>query len=318
MAVMRSIRLLLCGATLGALLLPFTAAQAAERVTSSQRQAAEEFLNAVATGDPAAVAYAIHPAELEALRTRILTQLRAEAQRGDSTLRGRLFGAGMPLADLERLTALNFYATLARRLHLVGRQFASQEGLDAIPDGQVVHVVVRGRQPRDRGDTRVVNLVTLKPYGKDWKAVVPLEIEAQIEDLAAGRRPAGALAAAAATSAAQGARGSAPDTPPGILELLNGAEKTLTDGKCDVYYREHMSPNFRRVMAKKALETLISSCQNSLGTREMLVSTLRIVRSLQPRFEYEGQRAVYDVSRQGLPFERFTLEQVDKRWYIAE
>jgi len=29
----------------------------------------------------------------------------------------------------------------------------------------------------------VVNVVTLKPYGKDWKAALPSEIQAQIDDL---------------------------------------------------------------------------------------------------------------------------------------
>jgi hypothetical protein len=42
------------------------------------------------------------------------------------------------------------------------------------------------------------------------------------------------------------------------------------------------------------------------------------VRSLEPRYEYEGQRATYDLSGQGLPFDHFSLEQVDKHWYVAE
>ena len=61
---------------------------------------------------------AIHPAELEALRTRILTQLREEAGRGDGTIRARLFGPGRPLAEIERLTALDFYSALGRKLYL--------------------------------------------------------------------------------------------------------------------------------------------------------------------------------------------------------
>ena len=79
-----------------------------------------------------------------------------------------------------------------------------------------------------------------------------------------------------------------------------------------------MSQSFRRVTSKKALETLISGCQNNAGMREMMLATLRIVRGQQPRFEYEGQRAVYDLTGQGLPFDRFVLEQIDRRWYIAE
>jgi hypothetical protein len=79
-----------------------------------------------------------------------------------------------------------------------------------------------------------------------------------------------------------------------------------------------MSPNFRRVTGKKALAALVTACQNSLGTREMLLATLHIVRALDPRYEYEGQRATYDLTGQGLPFDHFVLEQVDKHWYVAE
>jgi hypothetical protein len=99
---------------------------------------------------------------------------------------------------------------------------------------------------------------------------------------------------------------------------LSASEKLLSDGKCDEYYGNQMSPNFRRATGKKALEGLISACQNSLGTRQMLLSTIHIVRGLEPRYEYEGQRAVYDLAGQGLPFERFVVERVDKRWYVAE
>jgi hypothetical protein len=72
------------------------------------------------------------------------------------------------------------------------------------------------------------------------------------------------------------------------------------------------------VTSKKALQALVAACQNSLGTRTTLLSTLHIVRGLQPHYEYEGQRAIYDLAGQGLPFDEFVLEQVDKRWYVAE
>ena len=54
------------------------------------------------------------------------------------------------------------------------------------------------------------------------------------------------------------------------------------------------------------------------GTRELLVATIRIVKDLVPTFELDGSKAVYDVSGQGLPFDRFVIEQVDRKWYIAE
>jgi hypothetical protein len=291
---------------------PVCGAPVAEKVSSGQRTAALEFLSAVASGDPQAVAFTIHPDDLQALRLRILTLLRDEAKRGDSTIRSRLFGQGMPLDDIEHLTNTGFYATLAHELYLTGREYTEVEGLAAIPDkGDQVQVVVRGRQPRDYGKVQVVNVVTLRPHGKDWKATLPSEIEAQIDDLIAGRH------IAVAARAAAGLQGTGVALP-AIVELLNSAEQSLNDGKCDEYYGKQLSPNFRRVTGQKALEALVASCQNSMGTRQLLLSTLHIVRGLQPRYENESQRAVYDLSGQGLPFQTFSLEQVDRHWFIAD
>ncbi len=294
-----------------------SAAVTATGVTMSQKAAALDYLQAVASGDPEAVAFAMHPDDLRALRLRILTLLRNEAKRGDSTVRDRLFGPARPLDEIEHLTDSGFYASLADRLYLPGREYDGGEGIAAIAerDGRV-EVLIRGRQPRDRGKVQVVNVVTLKPFGKDWKAALPTEIEAQIDDLIEGRH--GTSAAARTPAAVRGGgRGTSP-AQPGIIELLSTSEKLLSEGKCDVYYGKQMSPNFRRVTGKKALAALVAACENSLGTREMLLATLHIVRGLDPHYEYEGQRATYDVTGQGLPFDHFVLEQVDKHWYVAE
>ncbi len=195
------------------------------------------------------------------------------------------------------------------------------DGITAIPDKNgAVLVVVRGKPPKELGTVSILHVVAMKPYGKDWKALVPAQIEAQIEDLETGRRnaPPAPPAAPAAAGAAKPAAPADSGLPPAITELLSNAEKALNESRCEDYYDRYMSPNFRRVTAKKAQEALISTCRNSTGTREMLLATIRIVRGLVPRFEYEGQRAVYDVSDQGLPYDRFVLEQVEKRWYIAE
>jgi hypothetical protein len=286
----------------------------AEKVSTAQRTAALEFLSAVASGDPQTVAVTIHPDDLKALRLRIVERLRDEASRGDGTIRTRLFGQGMPLVEIERLTNTGFYATLAHRLRLAGREYSSVEGLAAIPDrGDHVQVVVRGRQPKEQGKVEIVNVVTLRPYGKDWKATIPSEIEAQIDDLIEGRtnateRPGDGTHVGSGREAAT----------PAIMGLLAAAEKSLNDDRCDDYYGKQMSPNFRRVTGKKALDSLVSSCQNSMGTRQLLLSTLHIVEGLEPRYEDQNQRAVYDLSGQGLPFQTFTVEQVDRRWFIAE
>jgi hypothetical protein len=292
---------------------------AAEKPSGAQKRAAEEFLDAVASGDPHAVAFAIHPAELEALRMRILTQLREEAGRGEGTYRVRLFGPGRSLADIERLTAIDFYAALGDKLYLFGREYKDADYLAALPDKNgVVQVVLRGKQDKEHGRNEVINTVSIRPYGKDWKAVVPSEIEAQIDDLMHARRS--IYASLPPPAPAIPRPGSAGETglPPAIPNLLQSASQALAATNCEDYYQKLMSPNFRKVTSKKALESLVHTCKTSIGTREMLVATVRIVQGLVPRFEYEGQRAVYDVSGQGLPFDRFVLEEVDKKWYIAE
>ena len=315
-------RLLVIGAflSLSSAALAATNAAPVDKVTRGQKAAALEYLAAAASGDPQQIALAIHPDDLLALRTRILGLLREEAKRDDSTIRSRLFGQAMPLAEIERFTNTGFYAVLSDKLYLSGRDYAEVEGLAAIPDkDDTVEVVVRGRQPRDRGKVQVVNIVTIKPYGKDWKAALPSEIQAQIDDLIEGRRipTAAARSQLAPPGGVRPGSGTAP-VQPGIVELLASAEKQLADGRCAEYYGQQMSPNFRRVTSKKALQALIAACQNSLGTRTLLLSTLHIVRGLEPHYEYEGQRAVYNLAGQGLPFDEFVLEQVDKKWYVAE
>jgi hypothetical protein len=221
-------------------------------------------------------------------------------------------------------------------LTLKTRTYDKLEGLSAVRDGKFVHVVVKGRQPPDRGRIEVVELVTLVPYGKEWKAAIPLELEAQIDDLIAGRvRPpfssavAGGLGTSGGTSGgsssgnavatASAAASSVPGrNTPEILDLIDQAEKKLVEGRCDRYYRDHLSPELRRTLSGRTLDALVAACNRSIATRELLIAALRIVRRTAPVFEEGGSRAVYDVEGQGLPYDRYVLERVDGRWFIAE
>ncbi len=120
---------------------------AAAGTSGAQERAALEFLNAVASGSAQAVAQALHPDDLHRLRAAITARLRADAAAGDPTLRQRLFGEASNLADIERLTDVNFIAALGARLRYPGRPFSKLQGLEAVKDGERVHVVVRGEQP---------------------------------------------------------------------------------------------------------------------------------------------------------------------------
>ncbi len=90
------------------------------------------------------------------------------------------------------MTAIDFYVALSPKLYLFGRMYKDADWLAAIPDkNETVQVVLRGEQPKERGQDKraeVVNVVTVRPYGKDWKATLPSEIDAQIDDLIHARR----------------------------------------------------------------------------------------------------------------------------------
>jgi hypothetical protein len=289
--------------------------------TGAQKAGGERFLAAAASGNAQALGQEMHPADLDTLRSRLLVLLRAESQRGDATYRGRLFGPGRSLADLESMTSVSFYAALADRLRIRVREFRDVKWLAAIPDGKLAHVIGRGVPPKEKGSVEVMVLVTLRPWGEMWRATLPTELEAQIDDLLEGRTNPTAIASGGA-SGNTGSPGAKPAaaTPlaPGISELLARAEAAIADGNCEAYYSEFMSPNFQKAISKGARKTLVNACTNNESTRETMIVTLRVVGELQPRYEYEGARAVYDVSGQGLPYSRFVLERVKDRWYIAE
>jgi hypothetical protein len=282
--------------------------------SASQHRAAEDLLSAQAAGDAAAMAQAIHDSELALLRKNLLSEMKLQADRNESLLRDRLFGSGMPLADIERLTPQNFFAVLARRLRLGGRAFQSVDWLEAVEDaGGMVQMVGRLKPARELGTVRVPVVVSIVPWGKDWKAAIPLELQAQIEDLSTGRVRSNAPAASASTAAPAGSA-----SPQAVLELLQAAEENLRASRCEDYYGKQMSPNFRRTTAPKALRTLVQACQSRAEVRERLLTALRLARQVTPRLEYAGTRATYDLRGQGLPFDALVLELFDKQWYIAE
>jgi len=289
--------------------------------SGAQQKGAEAFLTAVASGNPQAVAQELNPDELANLRSRLLTLLRAEDIRSDNTYRSRLFGPGRSLADVNSMTAEHFWVALSERLRLRAREYQKFEWLGAVPDGKVVLLVGKGIPSKDHGGVPVVVTVALMQYGAQWRAAIPSEIEAQLDDLLEGRvagTPAPASAGAAAPAAAAAASAPQP-LAPGISELLARAEAALADGKCQDYYDQFMSPNFNHATSHSAKKTLINACSNNENTRETMITTLRIVQELSPKYEMGGARAVYDVSGQGLPYERFVLERdKDMRWYIAE
>ena len=48
------------------------------------------------------------------------------------------------------------------------------------------------------------------------------------------------------------------------------------------------------------------------------VATPIALSNLPHGYDHDGTRATYDVAGQGLPYDRFVLEQIERRWYVAE
>lgn len=303
--------------------LQMPAARAADGSLAQQR-AAEELLHALVRGDASAMAMAIHEDELVALRSRLLEQMRLEADRGSSLTRVRLFGEGMPLAEIERLTPQSFFVALSQRLSFGGREFRKVDWIEAVKDrGGMVHMVGRLIPPEELGEVRVPVLVTIIPWGKDWKAALPLELQAQIDDLRHGRVRPSRTGTAVASTGAGGAGGEAQAPkevllPPAMVKLFDEALANLEAGKCSDYYEKQMSPNFRRTTGTRALRTLISACESRPALREQYMAAIRLARQREPRYEYAGTRAVFDLSGSGLPYTQWIVERIDERWYIAE
>ncbi|HUG72419.1 MAG TPA: hypothetical protein VMK82_03240 [Steroidobacteraceae bacterium] len=289
----------------------------------AQQRVAEEFLTALARGDAQALSMSILEDELVALRKGLLDQMKLEADRDDSLTRQRLFGDGMQLADIERLTPQNFFVALSQRLRFSGREFRKVDWLEVVKDrGGMVHLVGRLVPREDMGEVRVPVLVSLVPWGKDWKAALPLDLQAQIDDLRTGRtraaRPVTAVAATPTTGTGSSATPPANATPQPILELFDKALENLAAKRCEAYYDKQMSPNFRRTTGSRALRTLINACESRDTLREQYMTAIRLAREREPRFEYAGTRAVFDLAGTGLPYSRWIVEQVNERWYIAE
>lgn len=294
----------------------------AESVTGAQRQAASDYLLAVSSTDLQAVAYAIHPAELDRLRFGVLQKLREESARGGNAIRERLFGSAMPLSDVERLTSANLFRAVARRWSPHVRTHDSLEGLSATREGERVHVLVKQRPSKEGGRIETLEVVTLLAYGREWRAALPPEFEALVDDLVSGRQSRAVVAQTPSTIdtplVLRSSTQALERNPPEIVSMLEAAERVLVDGRCDRYYKEFLTPELQRGLAGRTMDSLISSCRRSMASRELLIAALRIVKRTSATIDNGGNRAVYDVTGQGLPFDRYVLERVEGRWYVAE
>jgi hypothetical protein len=270
---------------------------------------ARDFVTAWSREDWNEIGFAIAPDEQDRIRKLVLAAIETEAKDGTRDIRSRLFGAGVSVDDLRRMTPQVLMMTLAKRFMTAPRPVLKTEVIGMVKESDKLrHYLVRGwEDERGRGASSVL-LVTLVPYGKQWGAAVPAELDEKIAAALAGSDVGGRAVGESHVAVLD----------PAIAKLFDSGIAALKDSHCGEYYNNLMSPSFRKATAPAALKTLISQCDRSTAVRDRTRLTLEIAKGLRPQYEYSDTRAVFDVSNQGLPFDRFVVEQIDHRWYIAE
>ena len=292
----------------GALIVALSLAAASANAAPADEAFATDFAEAWSREAWDAVAYAIHPDELARVRKLALDAIEAEDKDGAKGVRTRLFGAAVSVDEIRRMTPHTMMGILVKRFLIAPRVMKKTRVLGKIKDDKLEQVVVRGwTDDKGKGASSVM-LVTLMPYGKQWAAAVPSELEEKIEAAIAG----------ADVGARDVGESHVAALDPGIAKVLDAGIAALKDGRCSEYYNDIMSPSFRKATSPAAVKTLISQCEKNAAMRDKSRTTLEIARGLRPRYEYDNTRAVFDMSGQGLPFDRFVVEQLDKKWYIAE
>jgi hypothetical protein len=279
----------------------------------SADKTAEEFVRAATAGGPAAAVPLYHPQEVTRLHDKIMLAIEREGQAGGKTVRSLLFGGGPSVEDLRHMT--HEAMLLAIIAHLPPPKTFNYDEfkvLGTIKEGENLHVVVRASLNKvERLKRRsIVSLVSLAPYGKDWRALVPSAIEARVDD-------------ALASGPQDLPKEAGPIKPliqdPGWKELLTRGIGILQRGQCDEYFSDIMAPSFRQSLAPKAFDTIVKSCDNnSQGSRDKFRTGLELARDRVPSVEGDGSRVVYDLSQEGLPFARLVLVRIAGRWYVAE
>jgi hypothetical protein len=291
------------------LLVLLCAVAPAAMAAGPQQQLVSDYLQAAGSGGPSAMIGFYLISDVEQFRSGLLKKLDEEASAGRSAAREQLFGPASSLEELRRLTPTNFLLAVTRRVDLPAFPAKKVKVFGFVEESSDrQHAVARVWEDEKGNGASRLALVTVVRYGKDWRIALPESFRARVEAAMAG--PPQTQRAAASTQ-------SAPNTPE-IVKLLDESGKVLRDGDCAKFFNEYMSPGFRGITSEKALKTLIAQCKARDETRETYLSALELARRLVPVYDKDRTRAVYDMSGQGLPFDRFTLERVGDRWYVAE
>jgi hypothetical protein len=300
----------------------------AARASSAQERLAKDYLQTAVKGDAEEMLGFYHPGEIADLRARVLKALEEEGT--SDKIRTQMFGVATSMDEVRRLTPTNLCFTLLRRVGVPAERVADIKVLGVVEENsQLAHVLARLIPPKDSLAHARLAVVSLIRYGKDWRVALPDWFQSRVDSLLAGKEDtlsgAAPTTATGANTSVNNPAGTSADAPAhtpanssAIVVLLDSGSATLRQGDCAAYFNEVMSPNFRNSTSAKALKTLIAQCERNVDTRETYIQALEIAKRLTPTYEQSGARAIYDMKGQGLPFERFVLEKVGARWFVAE
>ena len=280
----------------------------------SPERTAEEFVQLATSQGPSAAVILYHPDEVQRVRDKILLMCEREAESGRKQIRGTLFGAGVTLDEVRRMTPENLLLAVMAKLPARTTVYDDFKALGTVKEGANLHVVVRASLKKvERLKRRsIVQVVSLLPSGKEWRAAVPSGIEAYIDGVLAASPddlPPVAAPPAPAAAAVKDAAWSA---------LLTRGVDLLSRGNCLTYFLDVVEPGFSKTMSPKNFDSVVRGCELNDHIREKYRLGLELAGGREPKVEQGGSKVTYDLSGEGLPYDHLTLVRLDGRWFVSE
>ena len=278
----------------------------------SPEKTAEAFVELSTSGGPSAAVILYQFSEVQRIRDKVLLAAEREAESGRKQVRIALFGAGPSLDDVRRMTPENLLLAIMARVPARTAVYDKFKALGSVKEDEKLHVVVRASLEKVERIRRrsIVQVVTLLPSGKEWRAAIPSNIEAYIDSILASA-PDDAPPVVGAPAAAASAE-------PAAKALLTRGIDLLNKGNCLTYFLDVMEPGFSKTMTQKSFDAIVRGCELNERTREKFRVGLELAAARDPKVETGGSKLIYDLNGEGLPYDHVTLTRIDGRWYVAE
>jgi len=149
------------------------------QAATSPEQLTTEYFAALKKDGMAAVASYIHPDELARFKQMLLPVFQREAANNEHAITEGLFGKGTRLAQVEAMSGLDFMTGVMR---VVGEKlqdvsFDEVQVLGTVRENEVAHVVARVSAEASELKIKTLDVISAKPFGKEWKLLLTGELE---------------------------------------------------------------------------------------------------------------------------------------------